>query len=48
MGCHFLNLCLIHKDWWVIWFVSFLEKIIDSDFAGLKDTSHFFAHKGIL
>ena len=40
MRVNFSNLGLVQQDWRMIWFIMFLEKRIDSDFPGLKVTSH--------
>ena len=40
VGVYVVNQALVHAGWWVERFIMFSESIIDSDFAGLNNTSH--------
>ena len=48
LGVYVVNQVLVHAGWWVEGLLCLRDSIMDSDFAGLNDTSHLTAQACIL
>ena len=48
VGVYVVDQILVHAEWWVKRFICLRDKVMDSDFAGLNDTSYMATQACIL